>query len=520
MEPRKTHGAALPQQSLTRSAGGCPSEPRSEDLMLGGHAGANLHAGQRVANEELDLQHATTSQFTKTITRLDAFKMFTNKTKKLPPDDRVNIIFSHFDENYNVSMTKEEFKPTLSTFLYKSNAMYEKCKRNMKYFAKKHGVWLSKPLLTGQLKEPTDSTSKSKDQSKSPLLKSRLNLESPPPCGQEEPLEKKIEAFVASLQVESSSPCGQEEALEEKIKTFVATLPKAKQFTPEVVKDMAEVIIFCLKTPDGASKVIEQIKNQSQKYDKTLALIMELGFTPEQYINLREVTQELGHQIYPPYRKLKDSRNRCYPPNAKLSEREASVTLQDLLQHTFERILKVNDEVVTQLCDQKSLKELECTLKGNWECGVSTRLRFAGQGGENVVSTSFTPLELKSAMDILWSNPDPKFYRYCRPLCVQFGKDIETLLKTEKNKFETQLKNLEPLVGETSKGHKIKAYTELHYEAINSEILTELLDNCSQMKAAKLFHRALESSDPLIATLGFAISQRAEDAEDEDDEEE
>lgn len=41
MEPAKTHGAALPQQDLTRSSGGCPSGPRPGDLMLEGQEGAN-----------------------------------------------------------------------------------------------------------------------------------------------------------------------------------------------------------------------------------------------------------------------------------------------------------------------------------------------------------------------------------------------------------------------------------------------------------------------------------------------
>lgn len=37
------------RKELTRPTEGCPSGPRPEDLMQGGHEGANPHAGQREA---------------------------------------------------------------------------------------------------------------------------------------------------------------------------------------------------------------------------------------------------------------------------------------------------------------------------------------------------------------------------------------------------------------------------------------------------------------------------------------
>ncbi|CAH2108767.1 unnamed protein product [Euphydryas editha] len=64
MEPLQTHGATLPQQELTQPAGGCPSRPRPEDLMLGngGHEGANPHVGTRQASEPVECATAGTSR--------------------------------------------------------------------------------------------------------------------------------------------------------------------------------------------------------------------------------------------------------------------------------------------------------------------------------------------------------------------------------------------------------------------------------------------------------------------------
>lgn len=85
MEPAKTHVATLPQQDLTRPAEGCPSGPRTEDLVLEGHEGANPHVGQRVA-EILDVTITP-----KKITNLDLFKLLENRAhlrgQKLRPLD-------------------------------------------------------------------------------------------------------------------------------------------------------------------------------------------------------------------------------------------------------------------------------------------------------------------------------------------------------------------------------------------------------------------------------------------------
>lgn len=134
MEPSQTHGATLPQQNLTRSVGGCPSGPRPMDLLQGGQEGANPSAGQRVA-------------YNKELTRLDVFKMFNRNTKNLPIKEQVRIVYGAFGDNYEVAISEEEFVPTLSKFLSKSEIMFKECKYNMKFFATKHKNWLSKIIL-------------------------------------------------------------------------------------------------------------------------------------------------------------------------------------------------------------------------------------------------------------------------------------------------------------------------------------------------------------------------------------
>lgn len=117
--------------------------------------------------------------------------------------------------------------------------------------------------------------------------------------------------------------------------------------------------------------ILKTIEHSKQPYtpDKALAIIIDRKITVETYKFLRLDLQERG---FPPYYKVQEARSSCYPSGMTISEREASVTFQNLLQHTFDKILILNDEVITQYCEQVNVKELECTLQGNWGFDGST----------------------------------------------------------------------------------------------------------------------------------------------------
>lgn len=157
MEPFQTHDAPLPQQALTRPAGGCPPRLRPEDLMREEHEGANPHAGQQVAFCEV-VDSATTSTLQppgvfvntrgndcvtvssdasiKVLTRLDAFKLFKGSARDLPPAERIRIVSDYFGPNYHLARSNEEFKGVLAAFLSKSYDLLKRCRGNEPYLKK------------------------------------------------------------------------------------------------------------------------------------------------------------------------------------------------------------------------------------------------------------------------------------------------------------------------------------------------------------------------------------------------
>lgn len=141
MEPAKIHGTTLPQQALTRPAGGCPSGPRPEDLMQGGHEGANPHADQRVAIEINDDSSMNTAPIN--LTKLDMLNMFLgpkNRPLDIDLEERTDIVLNALYPNgvpAIVNIQKSCFKETITKILSSCEKRYIDYKRNFKYFSKK-----------------------------------------------------------------------------------------------------------------------------------------------------------------------------------------------------------------------------------------------------------------------------------------------------------------------------------------------------------------------------------------------
>jgi hypothetical protein len=151
MELVKTHGTALLHQALTRPAGGCPSGPGPEDLMRGGHEGANPHAGQRVAYGLNDDSSTTTAPIY--LTRLDMLNIFLEKANSYGPkirplhidiEERTDIVFNSLYPNVplDINIHRSYFKETITKILSNCEKRYNECKRNFQYFCKKNKTWL------------------------------------------------------------------------------------------------------------------------------------------------------------------------------------------------------------------------------------------------------------------------------------------------------------------------------------------------------------------------------------------
>lgn len=153
-----------------------------------------------------------------------------------------------------------------------------------------------------------------------------------------------------------------------------------------------------------------------------------------------------------------------------MSEHFAEVTLQALLDHTAERLITLQETVISTL--QPVLFE-NLILITKWGCdGSSGQARYKQQSvnfkqasihnnsceDESVGKTDYSdsdlfmvslvPIILTTASElgkvIVWKNETPSSPRYCRPVRMQQRKETTDLIVREKERIETQINALKP----------------------------------------------------------------------------
>jgi hypothetical protein len=403
MEPFQTHDATLPQQGLTHPAGGCPSGPRPTDLGQGGHEGANPHVGQRVASGAEDNASAGTLQppgvfesaqgeefhqsgpsGTKILTRSAAFMLFKKHPQKLSHTERFAIISEYFGSNYEVSRDEKAFRPILCAFLSKSQSLYQKCTYKNDFFMKKHSSWLSGTLISGTLISNNQAPITSPKSKRFLSLSTRQQIRS----------NRKLETVLTN------------EPQISKIKAFAKSVHvQGKPLSAKALKDFETIIQLCRESDTASSTILEKIKLNPQPYIpvEALGVLIDRNLTVDSYNSLHLNLKNRQLPAFPPYYQVLEAKKSCYPDGILVSEREASVPLQNLLQHTLNRILKLNEEVYMRYREIRQYNDnVKCSFIGNWGFDGSTgqslyKQTFSDSESDNdnsIFATTFVPLQL------------------------------------------------------------------------------------------------------------------------------
>jgi len=134
--------------------------------------------------------------------------------------------------------------------------------------------------------------------------------------------------------------------------------------------------------------------------DAALSVLVKYKFSKRTYQGIRKVAKENNCKLYPSYNNVLKAKKRCYPPrtNMTITESRAEVTLQALLDHTVERILFLQRDVLDTL-SVENVKNMHLICK--WGCDGSSgqsiyKQKFTedGKSDENVFFTSLVPLLL------------------------------------------------------------------------------------------------------------------------------
>lgn len=185
---------------------------------------------------------------------------------------------------------------------------------------------------------------------------------------------------------------------------------------------------------------------QEVNVTEVLSVIIDTNLTKHQYLTIRDfINSKLSYNVLPSYKKVLSEKKKSYPDaeSVTVSESQAEVELQSLLDHTASRILDLQTEVLNVITD---VNISNLVLIGKWGFDGSTgysdykqRVSNDSLQDNSLFVTSYVPLQLvtKSSTPqdakVIWKNPRPSSTRYCRPIRFNFKKETTEVCIEERN---------------------------------------------------------------------------------------
>lgn len=377
----------------------------------------------------------------------------------------------------NVEMSKVKIKTICSKFLHK----WRQCKRAKEIFKKKHSNWLNGAenfSFSSAVETRTFSGfgRPRKDFNESSLKTKKRRVEK---------LVNEHSTEILSFATESSLRLSGQRNAAEMVKEVTS-------FSPKRASKIKKAYAFPPRLPSKYTP------------EEALALYVEGKFTKAQYIAIQSGAKLHGANIYPPYHVLKLAKKECYPPDdmMKIADISAEIKLQALLDHTIIRLIKVQQEVISQNLPT-DISEL--TLICKWGCdgssGQSTyKQKFScvdqiiDSCDSDLFALSLVPLQLYAFVNdnaegegegtknklIFWQNPRPNSTRYCRPIKLLFKKETPALSNEEISKILAQIAELIPTKCLISGGKEISVKQQLRMTMVDGKTVAAVTKRSCQ----------------------------------------
>lgn len=217
--------------------------------------------------------------------------------------------------------------------------------------------------------------------------------------------------------------------------------------------------------------------------EKMLALYATAKLTRFQYNALRENANDLGRNIYPSYKIIQNTKKECYPDNITVSESGVNVALQNLLNHTSARFIKLLSDKI----EKNTPQNLTMILK--WGCdGASSQSQYKQSSStkiddSTVFISSLVPLKIinKSEELVVWTNEKPSSTRFCRPISFEFAKETKETVTNFVKKVQTEIATLQPYILE-DQDRIISINYEMHLTMVDGKICNYLTETTSSMR--------------------------------------
>ncbi|XP_043478801.1 uncharacterized protein LOC122509098 [Leptopilina heterotoma] len=257
--------------------------------------------------------------------------------------------------------------------------------------------------------------------------------------------------------------------------------------------------------------------------DEALVDIVGAKLTKQNYLDIRSSLRRKNFNAYPSYRKIVEAKARCYPQDITVSEISAEVKLQSLLNHTCDRILMVQTDVINSL-DVEVVKNLRLICK--WGCDGSSgqseyKQKFTSDDSSDshMFLTSLVPLQILGFDEnlkknvVIWKNPKPSSTRFCRPIHIQFIKETVESTLSEKQNIDNQIASLQPF-NTVINGQEIKINFKMYFTMIDMKVCNAVTNTTSAMRCylckatSSQFNdiNAMKTKEIDESALGFGLS--------------
>lgn len=303
-------------------------------------------------------------------------------------------------------------------------------------------------------------------------------------------------------------------------------------------KDLEFVIRILHKgRNEVATKIRQSLETSQPQPEKIsplrgLTYVLDNRLSKAQYVRTRLLSKDFGANIFPAYKKIQQAKLECRPPKEYLQVTDVctSLPLQMLLNHTAQRILSLQEEVIKNVALKKHSTELAVKLKVKWGFdGSSNQSQYnqkfvdaelnsmPDRRDSNLFATTLVPLQIAlvdNSNTVIWNNVVPQSSRWCRPLRLQFAKESKELTLSVKDSVEHEIQMLEVcdiVIQEVN----ISVVYELYLTMIDGKTLTVITNTESNQRCCicratpKEFNNLKNVSTrfkPNEGTLNFGLS--------------
>lgn len=242
----------------------------------------------------------------------------------------------------------------------------------------------------------------------------------------------------------------------------------------------------------------ENDEDSNFSLDEALALFLEGKMTKSQYITMKQGAdmKSKSKHLYPCYDYLLEAKKKCYPEGIEISETGAKVPLQQLLNHTSERLLEF-------LAEHRNF--LSVSQDGKIDIKLICKYGLDGATGQSLYKQNFSnnfeleesciilcclvPLRIVKTDDgsTLHDNDRPSSPLFCRPISFQILKETEEATNELCDQIEKEIEELQPhiiKIGEV----EITIHFEMKFTMVDGKVSI----------LSKLFGTILSSRKPLI----------------------